>query len=200
MWFHKRERICRIIKELHLRDGRSILHSRYEQPSSTRSSWAHPLTFKVFLLRIGKLSVPIAQCEDETLAVRMNQFALLVKSCDLDANQLPYVPSGAGSDLILVLNLTSTACSQLRFAQRWPWLNRRQDHSGSALDQFETFGEQRRIASVELDVIRRSCSHLQSDGVPDDECDSFCLCLTNRFCSRGPALATVHEFVSDLME
>jgi hypothetical protein len=79
-------------------------------------------------------------------------------------------------------------------------LNRPQDHSGSALDQFEAFGEQGCITRIEFDVIRGSFSRLQSDGVTHDECDRFCFCLTNRFRRGRAALTAVHQLVSGLMD
>jgi hypothetical protein len=104
---------------------------------------------------------------------------------------------GAGTDLPLGAEHRSLQLSGVTYAlaQRWLWLNRRQDHSGSALDHFEAFGEQRCIPSIELDVIRRSCSHLQSDGMPHDECDRFSLSLTNSLRGTCPPIAAMEEFV-----
>lgn len=119
MWFHKRERICRIIKGFSVRDtGAASCSFAMGSLSSTRPSLPYRPTFKVFLLSIGELSVPIALCADETLAVQMTQFALRVKSCGWNANQLPYVPSGAGfgPDPGVELNLYGVQSVTLRSA------------------------------------------------------------------------------------
>jgi hypothetical protein len=59
----------------------------------------------------------------------------------------------------------------LRFAG--PWLQRREDRSGSVLDDFQALSEQRRIAVIEPDIVSGCRSGVESYCLADDECNGL---------------------------
>jgi hypothetical protein len=70
-----------------------------------------------------------------------------------------------------------------------------ENHSGGALDDFKAFGQKRRVARVHLDVIARSGSHLQADGLAHDEGHGLGFRFAHGGGGHGAALGLVQKFV-----
>ena len=119
--------------------------------------------------RIEQLSIRMPQlafCNQTLLTFRWGHLGV---SEDLPRTSSELV-SGRNA-AITTLQLGSLNCG---IAQRWLRPNCCQDHCRCTLNEFATFVNQRGIAVIELDVIRGSCSHLESECVPYHECDRPC--------------------------
>ena len=74
-----------------------------------------------------------------------------------------------------------------------------EDQGGRALDDFKAFGQERRVAVIELDVVGGSPAGVETDGLRNDKGNCFCFGFAYGFCGCGSPLGLVKHFVRELV-
>ena len=77
--------------------------------------------------------------------------------------------------------------------------NAPEDNTSGALDDFQALLQEFGVSMPELDIVGRSRSGLQSDGLADDESHGLGFGLAHLLRGQGATVATMHHLMRDFM-